>query len=101
MLEQQLINAFTKFAAKAGAGALIRDLIRQVDENGNPKAWTAAEMHHAIEFLNQQTQAFARKQATQVARTLMKKFELKSEDLYTADDSYLESDELTGVQGLQ
>jgi hypothetical protein len=100
MLEQQLINAFMKFSAKAGAGALIRDLIREVEENGNPKSWTPAEMNHAIRFLNQHIETFGKREAAIVIRTLMRKFGVTSEDL-NSSDNFFQEDELTGVQGLQ
>jgi hypothetical protein len=101
MLEQELINAFMKFSAKAGAGELIKDLIRSVDENGNPKTWTTAEMQNAIRFLNQRVETFDKEQAAVIIQTLMRKFGLRSQDITMPDESFLESNEITGVQGLQ
>ncbi|HYC83776.1 MAG TPA: hypothetical protein VEB86_01085 [Chryseosolibacter sp.] len=101
MLEQQLINAFMKLAAKAGAGSIIRDLLRSVDENGNPKSWTPAEMEHAINFLNEKVENFGHQDAIVVIKTLIRKFNIDAASLGVDQDEFLESDELSGVQGLQ
>jgi hypothetical protein len=100
MLEQQLINAFMKFSAKAGAGDLIRELIQRIEENGNPKSWTALEMERAIEYLNDRVNIFGRNDAITVITTLMKKFDVHPADLPT-HESVPKDDALTGIQGLQ
>jgi hypothetical protein len=97
MLEQRLINAFMKLTAKAGAGEIVRDLIHHVDENGNPKVWSATEMEHAIHFINMSVENFGKSEAITVMRTLMRKFEIGPEDLQANE---LHSD-TPGVQGLQ
>ena len=101
MLEQQLINAFMKLTAKAGAGEIVRQLIVQVDENGNPKSWSPAEMQQAIDFLNSKVNSFNRNDAIQVIHSLMRKYDLTSENIGTTAVGSPETDELSGVQGLQ
>jgi hypothetical protein len=98
MLEQQLINAFMKLTAKAGCGDLVRDLIQQVDENGNPKMWSASEMEKAIHFINMHVENFGKAEATHIVHTLMKKFDITSNDLQNHDHFLPEA---TGIQGLQ
>jgi hypothetical protein len=100
MLEQQLINAFMKFSAKAGAGDAMRELIQRIEENGNPKSWTALEMQKAIEYLNDRVNIFSKKDAITVITTLMKKFDVHPADLPN-NESLPEDDQLTGIQGLQ
>src|SRR5687768_12700768 len=98
MLEQQLINAFMKLTAKVGAGELVRELVQQVDENGNPKVWTSQEMESAIHFIETHVQNFGKNEATGVVLTLMKKFDISLHDLQPYNESHLES---SGIQGLQ
>jgi hypothetical protein len=98
MLEQQLINAFMKLAAKVGAGELIREMIQQVDENGNPKAWTALEMERATQFINRHIEHFGKADALVVIETLMRKFDITERDLHHDSVSLPDS---SGIQGLQ
>ena len=96
-MEQQLINAWMKFAAKAGAGQLVRDLIVRIDQNGNPKAWTPHEIEHAVDYLQNLTDAFGKAEALTVIQTLMRKFDIQSADLPNEHSL----PETSGVQGLQ
>jgi hypothetical protein len=98
MLEQQLINAFMKLSAKAGAGDIVRELIQQVDENGNPKLWSAREMEHAIHFINMTVENFGKAEAIKVVQSLMKKFDILPEDL---NRSAVLQPDTPGAQGLQ
>jgi len=98
MIEQQLINAFMKLTAKVGAGDLIRELVQQVDENGNPKAWSPGEMERAIHFINMHVENFGKEEAVAVIRTLMKKFAVDVSDLHDREETYPET---PGIQGLQ
>jgi hypothetical protein len=97
MLEQRLINAFMKLTARIGAGELIREMIQQVDENGNPKAWTPQEMERAIHFIEMHVENFGSAEATAIILTLMKKFEITANDLHSID----ESQATPGIPGLQ
>jgi hypothetical protein len=97
VMEQQLINLLMKLMAKAGGGSLIKDLIRQVDENGNPKIWTESEMEKAIQYLNWQIENFGVAEARAVIGSLVRKFNLRAEDLKYEDPQ----PEVTGIQGLQ
>jgi uncharacterized protein YktA (UPF0223 family) len=98
MLEQQLINAFMKLTAKAGAGDLVRNLIHHVDENGNPKVWTATEMQSAIHFINAHVENFGKGEAIAVVQTLMRKFDIHTEELQSHSEPLPDT---PGVQGLQ
>jgi hypothetical protein len=98
MIEQQLINAFMKFTAKAGAGEVIKDLIQRVDSNGNPKAWTDSEMANAISFLHNRTDNFGRPEAIHIIKTLIDKFSIDREMLESENEPMPDT---PGVQGLQ
>jgi hypothetical protein len=97
-MEQQLINAFMKLMSKAGAGSLIKDLIQQVDENGNPKTWTDSEINKALDYVSWQTENFGAPEAEVIIETLIRKYNLQP-------DRFLPKEEIqTGsprVQGLQ
>jgi hypothetical protein len=97
-MEQQLINAFMKLLARAGGGSLIKDLIREVDENRNPKVWSPSEIEKAIEYLTVQTENFGTAEATVIIENLMQKYNLRAENFLTNHESLPET---TGIQGLQ
>jgi hypothetical protein len=99
MLEQQLINAFMKLTAKVGAGNLVKELVQAVDHDGNPKAWSAEEMEQAIAFINMQVERFGKNEAAAVVSTLLKKFNLSTEDFNAVTPS--DDDTESHVRGLQ
>jgi hypothetical protein len=96
-MEQQLINALMKLMSKAGGGLLIKDLIRQVDEDGNPKTWTPNEIQKAIDFVTWQIENFGTSEATSIVETLLKKYNLNPETFATSDSNRVPTN---GVQGL-
>ncbi|MBT1701006.1 hypothetical protein KK083_29200 [Fulvivirgaceae bacterium PWU4] len=97
-MEQQLINAFMKLVAKAGGGSLIKDLIREVDENRNPKIWTPTEIEKAIAYVTEQTESFGAADAIVIIETLMQKYNLRTESFLPAHESLPGT---AGIQGLQ
>jgi hypothetical protein len=78
-MEQQLINALMKLMSKAGGGLFIKDMIQQVDEDGNPKTWTPNELKKAIDFATWQIDNFGTSEATSIVETLLKKYNLNPE----------------------
>ena len=100
-MEQQLINALMKLFSKAGGGSVIKDLIQQVDQNGNPKIWTPAEVKAAIEFITWQTENFGSAEANAMIETLQKKYNLQSSALLEEDENnHADLPEAPGVHGL-
>src|SRR5688500_12810763 len=97
-MEQQLINALIKLLAKTGSGSLIKDLIREVDENRNPKVWTPSEIEKAIRYITLQTENFGAAEATVIIETLMQKYNLRAENFLAANEALPGA---TGIQGLQ
>jgi hypothetical protein len=98
MLEQQLINAFMKLTARMGGGALMRDMIHHIDENGNPKVWSAHEMETAIKFINLHIENFGKAEAIGVISALTNKYEITDEDLHKEPEPMPDT---PGIQGLQ
>jgi hypothetical protein len=99
-MEQQLINAFMKLISKAGGGSLIKDLILQVDENGNPKVWTSSELEKAVTYVYWQTENFGTAEATVMVESLLKKYNLRPEN-FLHEPATVSSNDNPGVQGLQ
>jgi hypothetical protein len=97
-MEQQFINALIKLFAKAGGGALIRDLVRQVDEDGNPKTWTISEIEKATEFIHWQTENFGTPEARAIIESLVKKYNLDLDDIKPEDNSLEASPDVRGLQ---
>jgi hypothetical protein len=97
-MEQQLINAFMKLMSKAGGGLLIKDLIQHVDENGNPKVWTASEIEAAIQYVSGQTENFGTSEAEVIIETLIRKYNLQPQRFLVKEQPVTEA---PGVQGLQ
>jgi hypothetical protein len=97
-MEQQFINALLKLIAKAGGGALVRDLIRQVDQDGNPKTWTVSEIEEATAFIQWQTENFGTAEAAAIVESLVRKYKLDL-DSFKSEDSSLEAS--PDVRGLQ
>ncbi|HEY0655800.1 MAG TPA: hypothetical protein VGD65_21845 [Chryseosolibacter sp.] len=78
-MEHQLINALIKLIAKAGGGSVIKDLVQQIDQNGNPKVWTPQEVAAAVDFINWQTENFGAAEARAMVEALQKKYNLGAE----------------------
>ena len=98
-MEQQLINSLMKLLAKAGGGSLIKDLIQQVDMNGNPKVWTPEETEKAVQYVNWQIENFGTAEAAAILESLVRKYHLNTENFTAPADQDLS--EAPGVQGLQ
>jgi hypothetical protein len=97
-MEQQLINVLIKLIAKAGGASLIKDLILQVDENGNPKVWTPSEIVKATEFVEWQIQNFGTAEATAMIESLLKKYNIDPNDLRLSNESLEASPDVRGLQ---
>lgn len=97
-MEQQFINLLTKLLDKTGAGPLIRDLVSAVEENGDPKNWSAVELDKAIPYINWQIENFGTAEASAVIETLLKKYNLQVGNFHKNEEALPES---TGVPGLQ
>jgi hypothetical protein len=101
-MEQQLINALIKLLSKAGGGSFVKDLIQQVDQNGNPKIWTPAEIKSATDFINHQTENFGTAEARIMIETLRKKYNLDTTMSANGDrPAPQELPEVPGVHGLR
>lgn len=87
-----------KLLSKAGGGSLIKELIQQVDEDGNPKTWTASELQKASEFINWQIENFGSAEAVSIIETLIKKYNLDVDKFLSHNQSNISA---PGIQGLR
>jgi hypothetical protein len=99
IMEQQLINSLMKLLAKAGGGSLVKDLVQQVDQSGNPKVWTPSEVAAAVSFVNEQIENFGTADARAIVDSLQKKYHLSLSDRSTPGREDLP--EVPGVHGLR
>ena len=97
-MEQQLINAMMKLLSKAGGGSLVKDLIQEVDENGNPKIWNESEIVKAVSFINWQIDNFGTAEATAIIETLIKKYNLNPEIFIPDNNTALHPSRAQGLQ---
>jgi hypothetical protein len=96
-MEQQLINALMKLMSKGGSGLLIKDMIQQVDEDGNPKTWTPNEIRRAIDFVTWQVDNFGTSEATSIVETLLKKYNLNPEIFASSDSNTIPRSKAQGL----
>ena len=76
-MEQLLINQLIRFLCKGGSSSLIRDLIRETDEDGNARVWTDEEMESANNYLNWINQNFSASDALAIINNLVRQYNIK------------------------
>ena len=76
---------------------MIKELIQRVDEDGNPKTWTASEPQKANEFISWQIENFGSAKAVSIIETLIKKYKLDVEKFLSHSPSNISA---PGIQGL-
>lgn len=79
--EQSLINELILMIAKMGGNAVMKDLIEQVDTDGDPKTWTAEEIARAVDYVKWQNSYFARADAMAVIDRLMANYKISGDDV--------------------
>jgi hypothetical protein len=76
-MEQLLINQLIRLLCKGGGSSLIRDLIRETDEDGNARIWTDEEIENANNYLNWINQNFSSSDALVIINNLVKQYNIK------------------------
>jgi hypothetical protein len=97
-MEQQFINGLLKLISAAGGNSLVRDLISETDENGDPRRWNTAEIEKAIRYVEWQTENFGTPEATAIIAALLKKYNLRAEDFQQHEDIIHGSAKVAGLQ---
>jgi hypothetical protein len=87
-MEQQLINQLITLLCKSGSSSLIKDLLRETDQDGDNRHWTIEEVENANNYLNWINKNFSAADALVIIQNLAKE--------YRIDCSKLKFNELTG-----
>jgi hypothetical protein len=80
-MEQLVINQLIQLLCKAGSAALIKDLLRETNVDGNTRHWTVEEIENANTYLNNLNMFFGKGDALVIIQNLMKEYHLTTEDL--------------------
>ncbi len=96
-MEHQLINALIGLLSKTSGESLIHDLVREVEESGNQKVWTPAEIEKALRYITWQTANFGTAEASAIIESLITRYQLRAETFAHHDDN----GPATGIKGLQ
>jgi hypothetical protein len=80
-MEQQLINELIRMIAKMGGASLVKDLIEQVDHDGDPKSWTPEEIVNAYDYVKWQNTYFGEGDVTAIIGQLSEKYNLDADTL--------------------
>jgi hypothetical protein len=80
-MEQELINELIRLIGKMGGKALMKELIEEVDTDGNPKVWTPEELGNALNFVQWQNNYFSRSDVMAIIEILLEKYNLRPEEL--------------------
>ncbi len=97
-MEQALINSLLQLISRAGGISLIRDLISEVDENGDPKTWNVSELQKAVEYINWQADSFGTAEAVAVIDNLLKKYNIRLDSLQRTSEDLEEPARVAGLQ---
>jgi hypothetical protein len=80
-MEQQLINQFISLLCKAGSSSLIKDLLRETDQDGDSRNWTVEEIENAINYLTWINKNFTAADATVIVNNLVRDYKLNVSEL--------------------
>jgi hypothetical protein len=81
-MEQQLINELIRMIEKMGGKAVMKDLVAQVDTDGDPKHWTEEEIKKAVEYMRWQNSYFGTADVMAIIQLLIEKYNLPA-DIFT------------------
>ena len=80
-MEQQLINQLISLLCKAGSSSLIKDLLRETDQDGDSRNWTVEEIENAINYLTWVNKNFTAADATVIVNNLVREYKLNVSEL--------------------
>lgn len=75
-MEQQLINQLISLLCKGGSSSLIKDLLRETDQDGDERNWTVEEIENAINYLTWINKNFSASDALVIVNNLVKEYNL-------------------------
>jgi len=80
-MEQQLINQLITLLCKGGSNSLIKDLLRETDQDGDPRHWTVEEIENSINYLNWINKNFGSADAVVIIRNLVKAYSINLSEI--------------------
>jgi hypothetical protein len=75
-MEQQLINQLITLLCKGGSSSLIRDLLRETDQDGDTRNWTVEEIENANNYLTWINKSFGASDAIVIINNLVKEYNI-------------------------
>jgi 23S rRNA A1618 N6-methylase RlmF len=75
-MEQQLINQLIALLCKGGSSSLIKDLIRETDQDGDDRNWTVEEIENATNYLNWINKSFSISDAMVIINNLAREYSI-------------------------
>jgi hypothetical protein len=75
-MEQLLINQLITLVCKGGGSSLIKDLLRETDQDGDTRHWTVEEIENANNYLNWINKNFSASDAMVVINNLIKEYNI-------------------------
>ena len=80
-MEQELINQLVSLLCKGGSSSLIKDLLRETDQDGDSRNWTVEEIENAINYLTWINKNFTAADATVIVNNLVRDYKLNLAEL--------------------
>lgn len=75
-MEQLLINQLITLLCKGGSSSLIKDLIRETDQDGDARHWTVEEIENANNYLNWINKSFGSSDAMVIINNLAREYNI-------------------------
>jgi hypothetical protein len=75
-MEQQMINQLITLICKSGGRYLIKDLVRETDQDGDNRNWTVEEMENATNYLYWINKNFSTADAMNIVNNLSSEYKI-------------------------
>ena len=80
-MEQQFINQLIELLCKGGSASLIKDLLKETDQDGDARHWTVEEIENAINYLTWINKNFSTADATVIVNNLIQQYNINPAQL--------------------
>lgn len=84
-MEQLLINQLITLLCKSGNSSLIKDLLRETDQDGDNRNWTVEEIENASNYLNWVNKNFSAADAMVIINNLVRDYHIEISKLTHTD----------------
>lgn len=75
-MEQHLINQLVALLCKSGGSTLIKDLLRETDQDGDTRNWTVEEIENANNYLTWINKNFNAADALVIINNLVREYRI-------------------------